>query len=181
MMKSLRILVIVILALLPAGVLAEVNPGTCLQAGDCPVLSDRIPDHCKTLINQENWTRFKEKLKESAIEVDGQQYTIPQLIQQHQGILTRLGECSAGNQTRKCGDLCNTLAAATGIPVDCPAICQDLMVRGYLPLSEDALYIDGSRVPLIHPAGMPSWRGSPSLDGRTPRVSTGPDDYLPYL
>jgi hypothetical protein len=65
MMKSLHILVIVILALLPAGVLAEVNPGTYLQAGDCPVLSDRIPDHCKTLINQENWTRLKEQLLRS--------------------------------------------------------------------------------------------------------------------
>jgi len=181
MRKSLSILVILILALLPAGVLAEVRPGTCLQAGDCPVLSDRIPNQYRNLLNQENWTLVKEKLKTSVIEVDGQQYTVPQLIQQHQGILTRMGECYAGNRTRHCGDLCNQLAGATGIPVDCPAICQDLMRGKYLPLSEDGLYLDGSGVPLIRQGGMPSWGGSPSLDGRIPRISAGHDEYLPYL
>jgi hypothetical protein len=181
MRKSLTILVILLLALLPAGVLAEVNPRTCLQAEDCPALSDRIPDQYRNLLDQENWTLVKEKLKTSVIEVDGQQYTVPQLIQQHQGILTRLGEIYAANRAGTCGDLCNQLAGATGIPVDCPAICQNLTRGKYLPLSEDGLYPDGSGVTPIHQAGMPSWGGSPSLDGRIPRISAGHDEYLPYL
>jgi hypothetical protein len=181
MRKSLTILVILLLALLPAGVLAEVNPRACLQAGDCPALSDRIPDQYRNLLNQENWTLVKEKLKTSVIEVDGQQYTIPQLIQQHQGILTRLGEIYAVNRTGTCGDLCNQLAGATGIPVDCPAICQNLTRGKYFPLSEDGLYLDGSGITPLRQAGMPSWGGSPSLDGRIPRISAGHDEYLPYL
>jgi hypothetical protein len=181
MRKSLSIFVILILALLPAGVLAEGNPGTCLQAGDCPVLPDRIPDQYRNLLNQENWTLVKEKLKTSVIEVDGRQYTVPQLIQQHQGILARLSGIYAADRTGTCGDLCNQLAGATGIPVDCPAICQDLMREKYLRLSEDGLYADGSGDPPFRQGGMPSWGGSPSLDGRMPRVSAGHDEYLPYL
>jgi hypothetical protein len=182
MRKSLTILVILLLALLPAGVLAVVNPVTCLQAGDCPVLSDQVPDQYRNLLNQENRTLVKEKLKTSVIEVDGQQYTVPQLIRQHQGILTRLGEIYAANRTGTCGDLCNQLGGATGIPVDCPEnICQDLMRGNYLPLSEDRLYPDGSGIPFIHQAGMPAWGGSPALDGRIPRISAGHDEYLPYL
>jgi hypothetical protein len=181
MMKPLSILVIVILALLPAGVLAEVNPGTCLQAGDCPVLSERIPDHCKTLINQENWTRLKEKLKESVIEVDGQQYTVPQLIQQHQGMLTRLDEICAMNRTGTCVDLCNQLADAPGIPVNWVAVCPDLMRGRCPPLSETGLYPERSEVPVISQSGLPSWGGAPSCDGRVPRFSAGHDGYLPYL
>jgi hypothetical protein len=181
MKKSLTILAILLLALMPAGVLAERDPGSCLQAGDCPALSDRIPDQYRNLLNQENWTLVKEKLRTSVIEVDGQQYTVPQLIQQHQGILTRLGEMYAANRTGSCGDLCNQLAGATGLPVDCQAICQNLTREKFVPLSEDGLSFDGSGIPLIHQAGMHSWGGTLSPDGRIPRISTGHNEYLPYL
>ena len=181
MRKSIIVLIIVIVALLPVGVLAEVNPAGCLRTGDCPVLSDRIPDQYRNLLNQENWTQLREKIKTSVIKIDGQQYTVPQIIQQHQGLLARLGEIYPGNRTGTCWDMCNQLGDGTGIPVDCPAICQDLMMSEYLPLCEDGLYVDGSEVPLICPAGMPPRGGSPSLDGRVPRISAGPDEYLPYL
>jgi hypothetical protein len=181
MKKSLTILAILLLALLPAGVLAERDPGSCLQAGDCPALSERIPDQYRNLLNQENWTLVKEKIRTSVIEVDGQQYTVPQLIQQHQGILARLGEMYAANRTGSCGDLCNQLAGTTGLPLDCPAICQNLTRGKYIPLPEDGFSLDGSVVPLIHQAGMPSWGGTPSLEERIPRISTGHEEYLPYL
>jgi hypothetical protein len=181
MRKSIIVLIIMVVALLPAGVLAEANPAGCLRTEDCPVISDRIPDQYRNLLNQENWTHLREKIKTSVIEIDGQQYTIPQIIQQHQGLLARLGEIYPGNRTGTCWDMCNQLGDGTGIPVDCPAVCQDLMRRDCLPLSEDALYFNGSDTSLIYPAGMPPRGESPSLDGRVPGISAGPDEYLPYL
>lgn len=181
MKKSLPILAILLLALLPVGVLAEIDPGSCLQEGDCPALSDRIPDQYRNLLNQENWTLVKEKLKTSVIDVDGQPYTVPQLIQQRQGILARLGEMYASNRPGSCGDLCNQLAGATGLPVDCPAICQNLTRGKCIPLSEESLSFDGSGVPLIRQAGIPSWGGTPTHEGRIPRISTRHEEYLPYL
>jgi hypothetical protein len=181
MRKSIIVLIIVIVALLPAGVLAEVNPAGCLRTGDCPVLCDRIPDQYRNLLNQENWTQLREKIKTSVIEIDGEQYTVPQIIQRHQGLLTRLGQIYPGNWTGTCGDMCNKIGNKTGTPVDCQAVCQDLIRRDCLPLCEDSLYFDGYDTSLTHPAGMPPRGGSPSLDGRVPRISAGPDEYLPYL
>lgn len=143
MRKSISVLIIMFIALLPAGVLAEVNPAGCLRTGDCPALSDRIPDQYRHLLNKENWTQLREKIKTSVIEIDGQQYTVPQIIQRHQGLLTRLGEIYPGNRTGTGGDMCINLGDNTGIPVDCPSICQDLLRRECLPLCEDALYVDG--------------------------------------
>lgn len=187
MRKYLIILMILALALLPAGVLAEPDRGPYLSSDCCPLLSgenrslvqEQFRDHVRGLLNQVNRTAVEEQLNNPVIGINGTEYSIRDMIRLHQGILENTSACCLENQTWRFPGMfegnCSWLSEG------CQEFCQVLINKEYDPMCADCPYLEGTEDAQPGPAGMPRREGAPSLDGRIPQATVQPGGYLPYL
>jgi hypothetical protein len=186
MRKYLIILMILALALLPAGVLAEPDRGAYLSADCYPALSgenlslaqEQFRDHVRGLLNQVNRTAFEEQLNTPVIGINGTEYCIRDLIRQRQGILENPSAYCPENLTwRFPGIFAGNFSR---LPEGCQEFCQAL-INGEYEKYADCPYLEGTEEAQPGLTGMPRCRGAPSPDGSVPQAIVQPGEYLPYL